>query len=154
MGAHLRDAARNWTWGATRGNGVELMSVHKRKYDSGKVVWFYQFSLPGATRKQRNRIIETGFATKKEASDAETARRIEEKQKRDLAEAGAPVASQMLDSGVPLPVVSARLGHSSIRTTAEIYSHAIHGQDDEATRKWEEYQQRNRLNNQPAHGVQ
>ena len=54
------------------------------------------------------------------------------------------LASQMLDGGVPLPVVSARLGHSSIRTTAEIYSHAIHGQDDEATRKWEEYQQRNR----------
>lgn len=54
------------------------------------------------------------------------------------------LASQMLDSGVPLPVVSARLGHSSIRTTAEIYSHAIHGQDDEATRKWEEYQRRNR----------
>jgi hypothetical protein len=45
----------------------------------------------------------------------------------------------MLDRGVPLPVVSARLGHSlghsSIRTTAEIYSYAIHGLDDEATRK-------------------
>jgi hypothetical protein len=54
------------------------------------------------------------------------------------------LASQMLDGGVPLPVVSARLGHSSIRTTAEIYSHAQHGQDDEATKRWEEYQQRNR----------
>lgn len=52
------------------------------------------------------------------------------------------MASQMLDAGVPLPVVSARLGHSSIRTTAEIYSHAIHGQDDEGTRRWEEYQKR------------
>ena len=30
------------------------------------------------------------------------------------------MASQMLDGGVPLPAVSARLGHSSIRTTAEI----------------------------------
>lgn len=50
----------------------------------------------------------------------------------------------MLDSGVPLPVVSKRLGHSSVRTTADIYSHAIHGQDDEATRKWEEYQKQNR----------
>jgi len=29
-------------------------------------------------------------------------------------------------------VVSVRLGHSSIRTTQEIYSHMIHGQDDEA----------------------
>jgi len=54
------------------------------------------------------------------------------------------MASQMLDDGVPLPVVSARLGHSSTRTTAEIYSHAIHGQDDEATKRWEEYQKRNR----------
>ena len=56
------------------------MSVHKRKYGSGKTVWFYQFALPGATRQQRNRISETGFATKKEAGDAETARRIEERQ--------------------------------------------------------------------------
>ncbi|MCL5744513.1 MAG: site-specific integrase [Acidobacteria bacterium] len=44
------------------------------------------------------------------------------------------LASQMLDSGVPLPVVSQRLGHSSVRVTADIYSHAIHGQDDEAVR--------------------
>ncbi len=55
------------------------------------------------------------------------------------------LASQMLDSGVPLPVVSQRLGHSSVRVTADIYSHAIHGQDDEAVSRWEEYQQRNRL---------
>lgn len=54
------------------------------------------------------------------------------------------LASQMLDSGVPLSVVSQRLGHSSVRVTADIYSHAIHGQDDEAVRRWEEYQQRNR----------
>ncbi len=54
------------------------------------------------------------------------------------------MASQMLDGGVPLPVVSQRLGHSSVRVTADIYSHAIHGQDDEAVRRWEEYQKRNR----------
>ena len=54
------------------------------------------------------------------------------------------LASQMLDSGVPLTVVSQRLGHSSVRVTADIYSHAMHGQDDEAVRRWEEYQQRNR----------
>jgi integrase len=52
--------------------------------------------------------------------------------------------SHMLANGVPLPVVSQRLGHSSVRTTADIYAHAIHGQDDEAVRKWEEYQERNR----------
>jgi hypothetical protein len=31
-----------------------------------------------------------------------------------------------------------------VRVTADVYSHAINGQDDEAVRKWEEYQQRNR----------
>jgi integrase len=30
--------------------------------------------------------------------------------------------SHLLASGVPLPAVSARLGHGSIRTTQEIYS--------------------------------
>ena len=55
--------------------------------------------------------------------------------------------SHMLANGVPLPVVSQRLGHSSVRTTADIYSHAIHGQDDEAVQKWEEYQVRNRPTN-------
>jgi integrase len=48
--------------------------------------------------------------------------------------------SHLLANGVPLPAVSARLGHGSIRTTQEIYSHMIHGQDDEAARKWEEFQ--------------
>jgi integrase len=62
-------------------------------------------------------------------------------------------ASEMLDAGVPLPVVSARLGHTSIRTTAETYAHAIHGGDDEAVRRWEEYRQRN-LPSQPAKSVQ
>ena len=32
----------------------------------------------------------------------------------------------MLDAGVPLPLVSARLGHGPIRTTMEIYAHMIH----------------------------
>ncbi|MFY9726226.1 MAG: tyrosine-type recombinase/integrase [Bryobacteraceae bacterium] len=53
------------------------------------------------------------------------------------------LASQMLDSGVPLSLVAQRLGHSSPRVAADVYSHAIHGQDDEAVRRWEQYQ-RNR----------
>ncbi|HEY7334126.1 MAG TPA: tyrosine-type recombinase/integrase [Bryobacteraceae bacterium] len=57
------------------------------------------------------------------------------------------MASQMLDGGVPLPVVSQRLGHSSVRVTADIYSHAIHGQDDEAARRWEDYQKEKRETN-------
>jgi integrase len=50
----------------------------------------------------------------------------------------------MLANGVPLPVVSKRLGHSSVRVTADIYAHVIHGQDDEAVRQWEEFQRKNR----------
>src|SRR3984893_1642389 len=76
-----------------KGNGVELMSVHKRKYRSGKTVWSYQFALPGATRQERNRIFGNGFATKREAEDAEAKRRIEEQQQRDLAKAGASIAA-------------------------------------------------------------
>ena len=52
--------------------------------------------------------------------------------------------SHLLASGVPVPAISARLGHSSIRTTLDIYGHMIHGQDEEAVRKWEQYQQQNR----------
>jgi hypothetical protein len=47
----------------------------------------------------------------------------------------------MLDSGVPLPVVLQRLGQELQPTST---GHAIHGQDDEAVRRWEEYLQRNR----------
>jgi integrase len=50
--------------------------------------------------------------------------------------------SHLLADGVPLPVVSERLGHSSVRTTAEVYAHAICGQDDEAARRWDEFQRR------------
>ena len=50
--------------------------------------------------------------------------------------------SHLLAMGVPLPVVSERLGHSSVRVTADVYSHAIHGQDDEAAQKWTEFQHR------------
>lgn len=52
--------------------------------------------------------------------------------------------SVLLASGVPLPAVSARLGHSDPQTTLRIYGHMITGQDQEAARKWEEYQRRNR----------
>ncbi|HXK05879.1 MAG TPA: site-specific integrase [Verrucomicrobiae bacterium] len=52
--------------------------------------------------------------------------------------------SVLLAQGVPLPAVSARLGHSSVRTTQEIYAHMITGQDEEAARKWEEFQEKNK----------
>ena len=59
----------------------------------------------------------------------------------------------LLAEGVPLPAVSARPGHSSMRTTQEIYAHMITGQDEEAAQKWEEYQRRNRTTSQPAKTV-
>ena len=42
--------------------------------------------------------------------------------------------------GVPLPAASERLGHSSVRVTVDVYAHALRGQDDEAARRWEEFQ--------------
>ena len=61
--------------------------------------------------------------------------------------------SHLLADGVPLPVVSARLGHSSVRVTAEIYSHMIHGRDDEAALRWDNFRERNALQ-KPAGDVQ
>jgi integrase len=53
-------------------------------------------------------------------------------------------ASHMIVGGVPLQVVSERLGHSSVRVTADVYAHAIRGQDDEAVLKLEEFQEESR----------
>jgi hypothetical protein len=55
------------------------MPVYKRKYRSGKVVWYYQFALTGSTRENQNLATESGFATKQEAVEAETTRRGEER---------------------------------------------------------------------------
>jgi integrase len=71
------------------------MSVYKRKSRVGKIVWGYQFSQPGATRKDRKRVFGSGFATKGAATDAEAARRVEEQQKQQLAKAGAGVADEV-----------------------------------------------------------
>jgi integrase len=46
-------------------------------------------------------------------------------------------ASLLLADGVDLATVSERLGHSSVRVTADIYSHAIRGRDQEAARRWD-----------------
>ena len=84
-------ADRRWTCSPARGNGVELMSVHKYKNRGGKPLWAYQFSLPGSTRKDRKRVIQGGFATKAAAANAEAERRVEEQKKREIAASGAPV---------------------------------------------------------------
>ena len=53
------------------------MSVHKRKYRNGRIVWYYEFSAAGSSRDKRERFTESGFATRKEATDAEAADRLQ-----------------------------------------------------------------------------
>jgi integrase len=55
--------------------------------------------------------------------------------------------SHLVADGVPLPVVAERLGHSSVRTTADVYTHALRGQDDDAARRWDEFQRRGASDN-------
>ena len=38
--------------------------------------------------------------------------------------------------------MSKRLGHSSAYVTANVYAHAMPGDDEEAAKKWEEYQKK------------
>src|SRR6266404_1284251 len=90
MGANLRHAGCRWTSDATRGNGGELMPVHKRKYQSGSTNWYFKFQPPGAMRGTST-IRGFGFATKGEAQTAERNRRTEEEQKYELAKAAAIV---------------------------------------------------------------
>src|SRR5712691_12793008 len=94
MGADVRNAIWRWTCTSTRGNGVELMPVYKSKNRSGAVRWGYMFSLPGSSRNDRRRISESGFATKREAEEAEARRRIDEQRKLELAKACAGIAAQ------------------------------------------------------------
>lgn len=46
-------------------------------------------------------------------------------------------ASHLLSNGVPLPVVSARLGHADVNITAKIYGHALPDDDARAANAWE-----------------
>jgi integrase len=42
------------------------------------------------------------------------------------------VATQMLEAGIPITVVSARLAHARASTTPNVYAHAVPGADREA----------------------
>src|ERR1700694_3330602 len=71
------------------------MPAYKHRARSGAIRWGYMFSLPGSSRSDRRRISESGFATKREAEDAEARRRVEEQQKLELAKASAGVAAKL-----------------------------------------------------------
>jgi len=71
------------------------MSVHKRKESRSGKIWYYAFDGPGATRQDRRWIKGSGYATKKEAQDAESARRVEEQKKYEMAKAGAGVTAEV-----------------------------------------------------------
>jgi integrase len=51
--------------------------------------------------------------------------------------------SVLLADGVDLATVSERLGHSSVRVTADIYSHALRGRDQDAARRWDDFMRKN-----------
>src|SRR5437764_10865378 len=66
------------------------MAVHKRKWKSTeglKTNWYYVFDGPGSTRDNRRQILKSGFTSKKEAQDAEAARRIKEQRDFELQKA-------------------------------------------------------------------
>ena len=50
-------------------------------------------------------------------------------------------ASSLLSKGIPLPAVSARLGHADTNITARIYSHALPQDDARAADAWENVMQ-------------
>ncbi len=63
------------------------MAIRKRKWKTAqgiKIAWAYVFDAPGSTRKDRKQIFESGFASKKEAQDAEAERRLKEQRNVEL----------------------------------------------------------------------
>jgi integrase len=64
------------------------MSIRKRRYDNGTVSWAYYFELPDSTRTNRLTATGSGFATKKEAEDAEAVRRLEEAKRARMEDRG------------------------------------------------------------------
>jgi len=63
------------------------MAIRKRKWKTAegvKIAWAYVFDAPGSTRANRKQIFESGFASKKEAQDAETARRVKAQRDYEL----------------------------------------------------------------------
>ena len=63
------------------------MAIRKRKWKTAQGIqtaWSYVFDAPGSTRENRKQIFESGFESKKEATDAEAERRIKEQRDFEL----------------------------------------------------------------------
>jgi integrase len=54
-------------------------------------------------------------------------------------------ASLYLAAGVPVNVVSARLGHASAKMTLDVYAHVLSGQDEDAVAKVEAFERADRI---------
>src|SRR5579862_8602685 len=66
------------------------MAVRKRKWKTAQGVqtnWYYVFDAPGSSRQDRRQILKSGFASKKEAQDAEAERRISAQREYNLLKA-------------------------------------------------------------------
>jgi integrase len=88
------------------------MPVYKCKYSPKKTVWYYIFDKPGSTRDRRLQVKASGFATKREAEDAEARRRIEEQQKHQRTKDGSCIAA-------PLPRTLSMLLNEFLQQHAE-----------------------------------
>lgn len=67
------------------------MAIRKRKYKSGQVTWAFYFEAPGSTKENRTQVFGSGYTTKKQAVDAEAARRIEVQREYEAAARGLPL---------------------------------------------------------------
>jgi hypothetical protein len=58
---------------------------------NSRITWYYEFSGAGSSRDKRERFTASGFATRKEATDAEAARRLQvQREAEDARKADSP----------------------------------------------------------------
>jgi integrase len=100
-----------------------LRAEHESLGDGGHEDRFVFAADPGGTRPWL-----PNFVTKR-FTDARRAAGLQHFRLHDLRHF---MATEMLDAGVPLPIVAARLSHSRASTTLNVYAHAVPGGDRRA----------------------
>ncbi len=120
--------------------------VNEPKTEAGRRVVVLPADAMAVLRQQRGRQVLAGLASElvftNLAGGPLHVSTVEHALARECARLGLPRvtphglrhlhASLLLAEGLPLPAVSARLGHADPSITARVYSHAIPGQDDGA----------------------